>query len=219
MVQSGSTSFNPSPVAARNKLIRWYRRYGRHDLPWRRTADPYAVFVSELMLQQTTVATVIPYYKKFLKKFPNFRRLGMAPLEKVMELWSGLGYYARARHLHAAARTVIRDFGGVFPTAKDDVLALPGVGRYTAGAILSFAFNRPEAVLDGNVIRVLCRIYGIQEDPSRGVVRERLWTIAQKMVPQSGGREINSALMDFGATLCRPMGPDCFRCPLAALCR
>ena len=115
------------------------------------------------MLQQTTVATVIPYYKKFLKKFPNFRRLGMAPLEKVMELWSGLGYYARARHLHAAARTVIRDFGGVFPTAKDDVLALPGVGRYTAGAILSFAFNRPEAVLDGNVIRVLCRIYGIQE--------------------------------------------------------
>jgi A/G-specific adenine glycosylase len=210
----------PSPAFFRRTLLAWYARSGRHDLPWRGgRATPYAILVSEFMLQQTTVATVIPYYDKFLKTFPTVQKLAKANPERVLELWAGLGYYARARNLHAAAQKIVQEFGGQVPDTREGVESLPGVGRYTAGAILSLAFNKPEPVVDGNVVRVLARVYGVQDDVKDRATVERLWAIAWKLVPPDGARAFNSALMDFGATLCRPSGPDCLVCPFFAVCR
>lgn len=210
---------SPSPVSFRKRLLDWHKKSGRHDLPWRSDDwSPYSILVSELMLQQTTVATVIPYFHRFMKAFPNAQKLADAPLDRVMELWSGLGYYARARNLRAAAQMIVKDFSGRMPSTADEVKKLPGVGRYTAGAILSFAFNKPEALVDGNVIRVLSRIYGIRENVKDPKVVEKIWAIAWQIVPPSGARDFNSALMDLGATVCRPSSPDCLVCPFFDAC-
>lgn len=211
-------TLTPSPAAFRRTLQAWYARSGRHDLPWRKKWSPYHVLVSEFMLQQTTVATVIPYFKRFLKEFPTVGRLAEAPVERVLELWSGLGYYARARNLHAAAGMVVRDFAGRLPDTSEGARALPGVGRYTSGALLSFSYDKPEAVVDGNVIRVLCRVYGIRENVKAPATVEKLWALAWRLVPPEGARHFNSALMDFGATVCRPSAPDCLLCPFFGAC-
>jgi A/G-specific adenine glycosylase len=202
----------------RKKLLVWYRFHGRHDLPWRKKWSPYHVLVSELMLQQTTVGTVVPYFHKFLKRFPDFEMLAKAHLDKVMKLWSGLGYYSRARHLHEAAKMVVREMAGNVPDTEEGLRRLPGVGRYTAGAILSFAFNKPAALVDGNVVRVLSRIHGIRADVKSPKVIEKIWKIACRLIPLAGARHYNSALMDFGATVCRPKNPACTECPMNRDC-
>jgi A/G-specific adenine glycosylase len=202
----------------RASLLRWYRRH-RRDLPWRRTRDPWAIWVSEAMLQQTRVETVIPYYERFLQRFPDVGALARADLEDVLGLWAGLGYYSRARHLHGAAREVVERFGGRIPASADELRTLPGVGRYTAGALASIAFDRPEPVLDGNVTRVLARLHGIREDVARPAVQARLWDEAARLArgPQPG--DLNQALMELGARVCTPRRPDCPACPVAAACR
>lgn len=202
----------------RRRLMSWYRTHGRHDLPWRGAFVPYHVLVSEYMLQQTTVGTVIPYFQRFIKSFPTVDSLARAPLETVLKHWAGLGYYARARNLHSTAQVLVRDHGSKVPATRTQAEALPGVGPYTAGALLSFAHDLPEALVDGNVIRVLSRIYGVKGDPHRPEVREHFWVLARGLVPKTGARHFNSALMDFGATVCKPGLPDCPHCPLAALC-
>jgi A/G-specific adenine glycosylase len=205
-----------APIARR--LLAWYRRH-RRDLPWRRTRDPYAIWLSETMLQQTRVATVIPYYHAFLGEFPDIRRLAEAPLERVLGRWSGLGYYTRARHLHAAARAVVARHGGRVPDDETALGALPGIGRYTRGAILSIAFDRPAPVLDGNVARVLVRCFAIPGDARRPAVARRLWELAAGLVPPRAPGEFNQALMELGALVCLPRGPRCSGCPLRARCR
>lgn len=208
------------PADFRRRLSAWYRARGRHDLPWRGGGwDPYGILVSELMLQQTGVQTVIPYYRRFLKRFPTFRSLARAPEERVLALWSGLGYYARARNLRRAAQRIVEEHGGRMPRDRATVESLPGIGPYTAGAVLSFAFNAPEALVDGNVIRVLARVDGIRDSVKKASVLKNLWARARGLVPAGGAREHNSALMDLGATVCRPSNPDCGACPLARGCR
>ena len=192
---------------ARN-LIRWQHRHGRHGLPWQGTRDPYRIWLAEIMLQQTQVAAVIPYYERFLARFPGVGALAAASEDDVLRLWSGLGYYARGRNLHAAAK-IIAARG--FPTALEDVLALPGVGRSTAAAISVFAFGRREAILDGNVKRVLARCFGVQGEKDQ-------WALAQKLLPERGLPTYTQALMDLGATLCTRTKPACTRCPVAKDC-
>lgn len=198
-------------------LKHWDR--GHRDLPWRRTRDPYRVWVSEVMLQQTQVETVIPYYRRFLRAFPTVRRLARAPLGRVLKLWEGLGYYGRARNLHAAARRVVREHGGRLPRERDALLALPGIGRYTVGAIRSIAFGAPDPVLDGNVIRILARLTACRDDPRKPASRERLWEVAAKLVPQRRPGDFNQALMELGALVCTPRTPRCDECPLRSRCR
>lgn len=214
-----SAEASPAPTAFRRALLSWYRRRGRHELPWRGAFHPYRVLVSEFMLQQTTVSAVIPYFHRFLKAFPTLRALARADDERVLELWSGLGYYARARNLKAAAARIAGEFQGLLPENRADCESLPGVGPYTAGALLSFAHDKPEALVDGNVVRVLCRIYGIEGDVKDPRTKETLWALARTLVPPGGGRHFNSALMDFGATVCRPSGPACGGCPFEGTCR
>jgi len=202
---------------ARVALLPWYRAH-RRDLPWRRTRDPYAIWISEAMLQQTRVETVIPYYERFLQRFPDVATLARASVEDVYAAWAGLGYYSRARNLHRAALTILQRFDGRLPTTRKELLELPGIGRYTAGAIASIAFDRPVPVLDGNVERVLARYLGIREDvrgPSGAAV---LWDAASRiaMGPEPG--ELNQALMELGATLCSPRAPRCVACPLRSCC-
>lgn len=187
--------------------------------PWRGERDPYRVWVSEVMLQQTRRETAVPYYRRFLERFPTVETLAASDLEEVLKAWEGLGYYARARALHAAARRVVEDFGGRLPANRRDLLSLPGIGLYTAGAILSLVFGQDEPVLDGNVRRVLCRLARVEEDPRRPAVERDLWATARALlVPGRAGRS-NEALMELGATLCRPRRPRCSSCPLADLCR
>jgi A/G-specific adenine glycosylase len=193
-------------------LLRWYRR-SRRDLPWRRTRDPYAIWVSEVMLQQTQVATVLPYYRRFMKRFPDPTSLARAPEERVLAVWSGLGYYRRARALHAAARQVVERHGGRLPADPGALLQLPGVGRYTAGAIASIAFDLREPVLDGNVRRVLSRVLA---DPGDD---RRLWAVAAELADGPRPGDLNQALMELGALVCTPRAPDCAACPLARRCR
>ncbi len=198
----------------RSRLLRWYRR-NRRDLPWRRTRGPYRIWVSEIMLQQTRVAAVLAHYKEFLRRFPDVRALARARPEAVLAAWSGLGYYRRARHLHAAARQVVREHGGTFPRKAGALIALPGVGRYTAAAIASIAFGEAEAVVDGNVERVLRRLFGWR----RKNVRRKLWTVAEELLSRRHPGEFNQAMMELGATVCLPRTPLCDRCPLARWCR
>jgi A/G-specific adenine glycosylase len=202
----------------RRKLLAWYRSQGRHALPWRRAFHPYHILVSEFMLQQTTVATVIPYFHRFMKSYPSIHDLARAPLENVLKQWAGLGYYARARNLHGTAQVLVRDFGGIVPTERALVEQLSGVGPYTAGALLSFAHDQPEALVDGNVIRVFSRFFGIKGDTRHPAALKKMWTLARALVPPRGARHFNSALMDFGATVCTPRGAACDRCPLSSLC-
>jgi A/G-specific adenine glycosylase len=200
------------------RLIAWQRRHGRHDLPWQRGADAYAVWVSEIMLQQTQVDTVIPYYRRFLDRFPDLPALAGARLEEVLALWSGLGYYARARNLHAAARRVVERHGGVFPRRFEDILELPGVGRSTAAAIAALAHGERQAILDGNVRRVLCRLFGVEGWPGDKAVEDRLWRLAESLLPERDVGVYTQGLMDLGATLCTRNRPRCEVCPFAADC-
>ncbi|HEX7594186.1 MAG TPA: A/G-specific adenine glycosylase [Anaerolineae bacterium] len=200
------------------RLVSWYAKYQR-DLPWRRDAhDPYRVWISEALLQQTQVATVIPYYVRFIARFPNIRALAAAPLDDLLKTWEGAGYYARARNLHRAAREIVARFGGKIPQTVDELLTLPGIGRYTAGAIASIAFNRDAPVLDGNVTRVLCRYFNIADDPKKAGTQKELWKLAEELLPHGKAGKFNQALMDLGATVCMPRSPACGACPLKRGC-
>jgi A/G-specific adenine glycosylase len=201
----------------RRALLRWYRENGR-DLPWRRTRDPYAVLISEFMLQQTQVATVIPYYHRWLRRFPNFASLAAAPENDVLHAWQGLGYYARARNLHALAKVVQDQHRGKLPQEIDALLELPGVGRYTANAVASFAFDQSVPIIEANTARVLARLFNSHTaiDSTRG--REVLWTFAEGLLPDKSARIHNSALMDLGAIVCVPR-PNCSICPVCRFCR
>ena len=201
-------------------LIRWQKSAGRHDLPWQQKgrADPYRVWLSEIMLQQTQVATVIPYYRRFLARFPDLAGLAAAPAEDVMALWSGLGYYARARNLQHAAQEIVAVHGGRFPRRLEDIEALSGIGRSTAAAIAVFAFGARAAILDGNVKRVLARAFGIAGFPGDKAVEARLWALAESLLPERDLAAYTQGLMDLGATLCTRSKPRCGDCPLAARC-
>lgn len=200
------------------KLIDWQRRHGRHQLPWQGSRDPYRIWVSEIMLQQTQVATVIPYYQRFMARFADVQSLAAAGEEEVLALWAGLGYYARGRNLHKAARLIVQRHSGVFPRAFEDIVALPGVGRSTAGAISVFAFGERRAILDGNVKRVLARVFGIDGWPGERSVETRLWQLSEALLPADGIDTYTQALMDLGATVCTRARPRCGLCPLAADC-
>ena len=199
-------------------LIRWQKTHGRHDLPWQDTTDPYRVWLSEIMLQQTQVATVIPYYRRFLARLPTLADLAAAPVEEVMALWSGLGYYARARNLHAGARAVMAQHGGEFPREPAAIAALPGIGCSTANAIADFCFAARVPILDGNVKRVLCRCFGIEGFPGAPAVERRLWQLAAELLPRQRVGVYIQAQMDLGATLCVRGQPRCGECPLADRC-
>jgi A/G-specific adenine glycosylase len=204
--------------SARQLLLDWYRA-NRRDLPWRRTRDPYAIWISEAMLQQTRALAVIPYYERFLARFPDVAALACADLDDVLGAWAGLGYYSRARNLKRAAEVVVREHGGELPAEALALRALPGVGRYTAGAIASIAFDRPEPVVDGNVARVLARLLDLREDVTRPAAARRLWEEAAALVRGPCPGELNQALMELGARLCTPRAPRCPACPLARRCR
>ena len=199
-------------------LLPWFTRHGRHDLPWQQDADPYRVWVSEIMLQQTRVQTVIPYFTRFVERFPDVNALAAAPLDTVLHLWTGLGYYARARNMHRAAGIIARDFGGSLPADPDALTALPGIGRSTAGAILSLGHGRRAPILDGNVKRVLTRFYGIYGWPGHREVEKRLWALAERETPQQEAAAYTQAIMDLGATVCTRSRPRCADCPLASDC-
>jgi len=200
------------------RLIRWQARHGRHDLPWQRTRDPYRVWLSEVMLQQTQVATVIPYYERFLARFPDVKALAGVPLDEVLALWSGLGYYSRARNLHAAAQVVAESHGSRFPRTREALASLPGVGRSTAAAIAVFAFGGREAILDGNVKRVLARHFAVRGYPGEKRIENRLWKIAEAQLPAKNIERYTQALMDLGAGLCTRRHPTCASCPLRMSC-
>jgi A/G-specific adenine glycosylase len=199
------------------RLLRWFRKNGR-DLPWRETRDPYKILVSEVMLQQTQVDRVRGYYERFLREYPTVRDLAAAHPTRVRESWEGLGYYARARNLHAAARRVAQEHGGRFPRRLEEVMALPGVGRYTAGAVVSFAYGEPAPVLDTNVRRVLSRVFVRRRPASPAKLDRRLWALAERAIPGRQAWAFNQALMDFGATVCTAWAPKCRRCPMRVFC-
>jgi A/G-specific adenine glycosylase len=203
------------PFAA--KLIAWQRRHGRRDLPWQGTRDPYRIWLSEVMLQQTQVAAVRPYYERFVARFPDVGALAAAQQDEVLRLWSGLGYYARARNLHRAARTVVQQLDSRFPGTAHGLLALPGIGRSTAGAIAAFAYGERAAILDGNVKRVLARAFGVRGWPGERSVQAKLWAIAERLLPAKNVGTYTQALMDLGATVCTPK-PRCAACPVAQDC-
>jgi len=205
-------------AAIGRRLLSWYERHGR-DLPWRRTRDPYAIWVAETMLQQTQVGTAIPYYERFLARFPTVEALAAAPLDHVLKAWEGLGYYARARNLHRAARRVVEEWGSRLPQSPELLRRLPGVGRYTAAAVASIAFGQDAAALDANVRRVVCRLHGIDQDPSRPATQRRLEELALALMPPGRAGDANQALMDLGATICTAASPKCAICPLAELCQ
>ena len=204
-----------SPIAA--ALIEWHARQGRHDLPWQRDRTPYRVWVSEIMLQQTQVATVIPYYNRFMERFPDVCSLADAPLDDVLHLWAGLGYYARARNLHRAAVRIRDVYGGRFPERFEDIAGLPGIGRSTAGAILALSRGERFPILDGNVKRVLSRYFGVTDEPSNGTTA-RLWRLSERCTPHRRVDVYTQAIMDLGATVCTRRKPLCAYCPLADGC-
>lgn len=202
-----------------SRLIEWQRLHGRHDLPWQNTRDAYRIWLSEVMLQQTQVDTVKPYYLRFVARFPDVRALAAAQLDEVLALWSGLGYYGRARNLHRCAREVLARHGGAFPDEARQLARLPGIGRSTAAAIAVFAFGRRAAILDGNVRRVLCRHAGLHGYPGERSVENELWRIAEAELPSHEVERYTQGLMDLGATLCVRTRPDCAACPLSSDCR
>jgi len=201
-----------------SRLIAWQKQYGRHDLPWQNTIDPYAIWVSEIMLQQTQVSAVIGYYQKFMARFPTIEALTNATQDEVLQHWSGLGYYSRARNLHNAAQTIMDEHHGRFPQDFDTIQALSGIGRSTAAAIASFAFNQVQTILDGNVKRVLARHYAIAGWPGSPKIEKSLWTLAEGLLPQTDMVAYTQGLMDLGATLCTRSKPKCTSCPLSASC-
>ena len=205
-----STTFAP-------RVLAWFERHGRHDLPWQSDRSPYRVWLSEIMLQQTQVTTVIPYFERFTQQFPTLSDLALASEDDVLHLWTGLGYYARARNLHRTARQVI-DQGGEFPRSVDDLVSLPGIGRSTAGAIMSLAFGERAVILDGNVKRVLARHNAVTGWPGTSRTQKSLWAVAEQYTPRERVADYNQAMMDLGATLCMRSKPNCPSCPVAATC-
>ena len=208
----------PQKNKIQKKLLQWFKKKGR-DLPWRKTKDPYAIWVSEIMLQQTQVATVIPYYKTFLKSFLTVRRLAQADLSKVLTVWEGLGYSSRARTLHHASQIVLYHFHGKIPDTLKDLLSLPGIGRSTAGAILSFAFHKEAPILDGNAKRVFSRLFAVSGSPGERKTEQLLWEISESLIPRGYSNPFNQALMDLGSMLCTSKEPECDRCPLRHFCK
>ena len=203
-----------------NQLIKWHKTSGRHNLPWQNTDDPYLIWLSEIMLQQTQVSTVLDYFNKFIKRFPNINTLASAEEERVLELWSGLGYYTRARNLHKTAIRVSKNYNGKFPSSFDTLLSLPGIGRSTAGAISAFAFKKKKPILDGNVKRVFTRYFGIKEWAGKLSVEKELWEIATHNLPKTNKHihTYTQALMDLGATICKRSQPSCNNCPIQSKC-
>ncbi len=206
------------PVSFAQRVVRWQRSHGRHDLPWQGTRDPYRVWLSEVMLQQTQVATVLDYYPRFLARFPDVRALAAASLDDVLALWSGLGYYSRARNLHRCAQAVVAEHGGEFPRTSAALATLPGIGRSTAAAIAAFCFGERAAILDGNVKRVLTRALGFGDDLAKPAAERALWQAAEALLPARGIEAYTQGLMDLGAQVCGARKPACERCPLAATC-
>ncbi|HAP27431.1 MAG TPA: A/G-specific adenine glycosylase, partial [Achromobacter sp.] len=203
------------------RIVAWQRQHGRHDLPWQNTRDPYRIWLSEIMLQQTQVATVIPYYERFLQRFPDVAALAAASQEDVMPYWAGLGYYARARNLHRCAQEIVRDWDGRFPPTAEAIATLPGIGRSTAAAIAAFSNGERSPILDGNVKRVFTRHFGIAGDPAKREVEQRLWALAHAQVDAAPGLDMaayTQGLIDLGATLCTRGKPACDRCPVADTC-
>lgn len=198
-------------------LLDWFHQ-NKRTMPWRQTSDPYSIWISEIMLQQTQVSTVIPYYKRFLKKFPEVGNLADAPQQSVLKAWEGLGYYSRARNMHKAAQQVVSEYNSTFPDTFDELLDLKGIGPYTAAAVSSIAFNRQQAVVDGNVIRVLSRYFGIKDDVRRSKVKSEIQDIADSLIPEDSPGDFNQAVMELGATVCVPKNPICSSCPLSARC-
>lgn len=198
-------------------LVAWYRR-GNRDLPWRRTKDPYRIWVSEIMLQQTRVEAVIPYYNRFIGQFPTIEALAQAPEHDVLKAWEGLGYYSRARNLQSAAREVQEQYGGTVPSDKESVSSLKGIGPYTAGAIMSIAFNQPEPAVDGNVMRVLSRYFLLEDDIAKPSTRVKIERLAKELIPEGAAGDFNQALMELGATVCTPKSPQCLPCPVMEHC-
>jgi A/G-specific adenine glycosylase len=217
-VRTRALAYNGGVSDFARSLIAWQRRHGRHDLPWQGGRDPYRIWLSEVMLQQTQVETVIPYYRRFLQRFPDLCTLAAAREQDVLRLWSGLGYYARARNLLRAARHVRHELGGRFPSTQETLAALPGIGRSSAAAIAVFAFGRRAAILDGNVKRVLARFYGVDGYPGERRVQERLWTLAESLLPRRDVRIYTQALMDLGAAVCTRARPRCVACPIESGC-
>lgn len=206
-----------SLTAFRRKIIAWYAKHAR-PLPWRGTTDPYRIWVSEIMLQQTTTKTVEGYFDRFIERFPTVRGLAEAELDQVSRLWEGLGYYRRCAQMHKAAREIVDRFHGVFPDRPEDVRSLPGIGRYTAGAILSIAFDRREPILEANTLRLHARLTGLRADPTRGEANETLWNFAERILPTKHVGRFNQALMDLGSGVCTPSTPRCGNCPIVAFC-
>lgn len=201
----------------RRRLLTWYARHAR-DLEWRRSPDAYRVWVSEIMLQQTQVATVANYYPRFLAAYPTIEALAAADEHDVLRLWEGLGYYRRARQLHRAAQVIVAEHDGHFPRDPGAVRRLPGIGRYTAGAILSIAYDAREPILEANTIRLLCRLLAYRGDPRQNAGQTLLWRFAEELLPRRGSSQLNQALMELGSLICKPRGPVCGRCPVAGLC-
>ncbi len=201
-----------------DQLLAWFDSYGRHDLPWQQQPEPYHVWLSEIMLQQTQVATVIPYYNRFLQRFPTIKLLANADIDDVLSHWAGLGYYARGRNLHRAAKIICDDYSGDLPADKEQLLTLPGIGRSTAGAIMALAFKQHDAILDGNVKRVLCRFYAVNGWPGESAVEKQLWQLAEGLTPEINVARYTQAIMDLGATVCTRSRPQCDICPVASGC-
>ena len=199
------------------RLLAWYGKRQRR-LPWRETKDPYRIWISEIMLQQTQVDTVIPYYRRFLRRFPTIQSLAKASLQEVLKAWENMGYYSRAKNLHAAARIVVEKFDGKIPDTLEGIQSLPGIGAYTAGAVLSIAYGRSVAAVDGNVRRILCRIFAIRKPMDDPAGHKVLQTLVSRLIPGKHAGDFNQALMDLGATLCRPKSPACSVCPVAGCC-
>jgi A/G-specific adenine glycosylase len=210
-LQSTTSSFS-------DRVVAWQQRHGRHDLPWQNTRDPYRVWLSEIMLQQTQVVTVLDYYPRFLQRFADVTALAAAPLDDVLALWSGLGYYSRARNLHRCAQVVVGEHGGAFPRSAQALAELPGIGRSTAAAIAAFCFGERVAILDGNVKRVLTRMLGFEHDLALSANERALWAQAQALLPERGIERYTQGLMDLGATLCTSRAPRCDACPVQAIC-
>ena len=208
----------PADDSFSRRLTDWQRRHGRHDLPWQNTRDAYRIWLSEIMLQQTQVSTVIPYYERFLERFPSIAELATAPLETVLGLWSGLGYYARARNLHRCAQVLVAEHGGAFPKEPEHIAELPGIGRSTAAAIAVFAFGRRAAILDGNVKRVLARCFSIDGFPGSAASEKVFWQLAEALLPLTGIEAYTQGLMDLGATLCTSANYACAICPMSDIC-
>jgi len=206
----------------RQSVLDWFREHGRHDLPWQENPTPYRVWVSEIMLQQTQVGTVIPYFQRFMIRFPDIKTLAAAQQDEVLHLWTGLGYYARARNLHECARRVVNDHKGEFPSSVDALSDLPGIGRSTAGAILSLGMGKAAAILDGNVKRVLSRCFAVSGWPGQSAVAGQLWALSETLTPKTPtdrAGHFNQAMMDLGATVCTRSKPACDRCPLVKQCK